>query len=151
MKELYIEKSIEIEAPAGHVWKILTDPNISREWIRTWWYDFDVLESDWRQGSPVLWKLCNGDTAAEGIIVLAEPYWELVFNCNALETDFEKQEIFSFKLREIEDITLLAVKIGNFADSADHEACFPISVENWDRSLAKIKSLAESTVKAARF
>lgn len=151
MTKLFIEKSIEIYAPAGNVWKTLTDPNISREWIRSWWYEFDVLESDWRPGSPVLWKLCNGDLGAEGIVIKSEPYWELAFTVNMNDRNLGQKEMLAFKLREIEDVTLLAVSIGDFSSSAAHEALYPAAVDNWDKSLSKIKSLTESTVKAVRF
>ncbi|MBC7848745.1 MAG: SRPBCC domain-containing protein [Chitinophagaceae bacterium] len=147
MKNLYLEKSIEIEAPAGKVWNVLTDPNLSRDWIRTWWHEFDVLESDWQAGSAVLWKMCNGSVGAEGILLVSEPYWDLAFTFSVLGAGFEKQEIISFKLREINDTTLLAVTVGNFGDSPEHEACFPGAVDSWNKSLPKIKNLAEVRVK----
>ena len=148
MKKLFIEKSVDIDAPAGRVWKTLTDPNISREWIRTWWPEFDVLESDWQPGSPVLWRLCNGTVGGEGIVVVSEPYWELSYNFKALEAPFEKEEVINFKLREINEVTLLAISIGNFGDSPEHEACYAGAVDAWNKSLPKIKKLCEEKVTA---
>ena len=147
MKNLFIEKSVEIEASAGRVSKILTDPNISREWIRTWWPEFDVLESDWQPGSPVLWRLCNGQIGGEGMVVVSEPYWELIYNFSPKECDFRQSEVIAFKLREINDVTLLAITVGNFGDSAQHEACYSIAVDNWNKTLPKLKALAEERVR----
>lgn len=143
-KTLFIEKSIEIDAPAGKVWRALTHPDSSREWIRTWWPEFDVLESTWQPGAPVLWRLCNGTIGGEGLVVIAEPYWELAYNFKALDSSFDKQEVLQFRLREINDTTLLAVSIGDFADSPDHEACYSGAVDGWNKALPKLKTIAES-------
>lgn len=147
-KTLFIDKSIEIDAPAGRVWKILTHPDDSREWIRTWWPEFDLLESIWQPGAPVLWRLCDGTIGAEGIVVISEPYWELAYSFKILGTNFEKQEALQFKLREINDVTLLAISIGDFGDSSQHEACYTGAVDAWNKSLPKIKSLSEARTQA---
>jgi uncharacterized protein YndB with AHSA1/START domain len=149
MKKLFIEKSVDIEASAGRVWKILTDPNISREWIRTWWPEFDVLESDWQPGSPVLWKLCDGSLGAQGIVVISEPYWDLAYTIQVVGAAPEKQEAITFKLREINDVTLLAVSVGDFGDTPAHESCYPGAVDSWNKSLPKIKNLCEQKVSVA--
>jgi len=56
MKPLFVQKTIRINAPVSKVWKVLTDVNLTRHWIRLMWTGFLSLESDWKLGSEVLWK-----------------------------------------------------------------------------------------------
>jgi uncharacterized protein YndB with AHSA1/START domain len=56
MPKVFVEKSIEINAPASKVWEALT----KREQTDTWAVEFSSggpqfhIESDWKLGSPVL-------------------------------------------------------------------------------------------------
>ena len=50
MGKLFVEKAIEIHAPASKVWDVLTNPALTREWIKEWWPDLVILESDWNGG-----------------------------------------------------------------------------------------------------
>ena len=47
-----VEDVIEINAPMEKVWEALTSP----EWTRKYMFNCAV-ESDWKPGSPVLWKM----------------------------------------------------------------------------------------------
>lgn len=54
---LFVEKTIEITAPAANVWDVLT----TREQTAEWAPEFAggakfYIESEWIPGSPVLWK-----------------------------------------------------------------------------------------------
>ena len=62
MEKLFVEKTVDINAPASEVWEVLTNPVLSKEWIKEWWPDFEILESEWKEGSPVIWKIKNGIT-----------------------------------------------------------------------------------------
>src|ERR1700722_6414164 len=58
MTELSIRKSIDVVAPVETLWKILTDSAFIPQ------YMFGcVVETDWKPGSPLLWK-----GAADGIL-----------------------------------------------------------------------------------
>ena len=50
--EMKVENSIQIKAPMARVWAALTDP----EWTKKYMFNCAV-ESDWKVGSPVLWKM----------------------------------------------------------------------------------------------
>jgi hypothetical protein len=57
MSKLFVDKSIQINAPAAKVWEVLTE----REYTGKWAPEFSrgssfYLESDWKLGSPVVWK-----------------------------------------------------------------------------------------------
>jgi len=51
-KEMKVENSIQIKAPIDSVWTALTEP----EWTKKYMFNCAV-ESDWKVGSPVLWKM----------------------------------------------------------------------------------------------
>ena len=51
-KEMKVEDIIEIDAPMEKVWEALTSP----EWTKKYMFNCAV-ESDWKLGSPVLWKM----------------------------------------------------------------------------------------------
>lgn len=143
MRRLFIEKAIIIDAHISEVWKVLTDPQLSKQWIQEWWPELETLESDWRPGSPVVWKLKDGQTGADGKVTIADPYTMLSFSFRANEPNTDKQEIITYKLEERENHTYLLVTVGDFGDTPDHELCYPGAVESWDRSLPKIKALSE--------
>ncbi len=69
MIEPYIEKAVEIDAPAATVWKILTDNTYIPQ------YMFGCLaETDWQPGSPLLWKgAADGKLYVKGQIVATDP------------------------------------------------------------------------------
>lgn len=143
MRRLFIEKAIIIDAHISDVWKVLTDPQQSKQWIQEWWPELETLESDWRPGSPVVWKLKDGQTGADGKVTIADPYTMLSFSFRANEPNTDKQEIITYKLEERENHTYLLVTVGDFGDTPDHELCYPGAVESWEKSLPKIKELSE--------
>ena len=51
-KEMKVEDTISIDAPVEKVWEALTSP----EWTKKYMFNCAV-ESDWKPGSPVLWKM----------------------------------------------------------------------------------------------
>lgn len=143
MAKLFVEKAIEIHAPAFKVWEVMTNPTITREWIREWWPDLVTLESDWKAGSPMLWKLPDGIIGAEGTISVVEPYTTLRFSFKANDPTSTKREELTYSLEERDGHTKLSVSVGDFGDTPEHELCYPGAVEAWNRSLPKIKELAE--------
>src|SRR5574341_267649 len=50
-KGLIAKASISINAPVGKVWDALTDPEVIRQYM----FGTNVI-SDWKQGSPIVWK-----------------------------------------------------------------------------------------------
>ena len=57
MPKLFVEKTIEINAPASTVWDVLTNPEQTSEWAPEFAGGAEFrIESDWKLGSPVLWR-----------------------------------------------------------------------------------------------
>jgi uncharacterized protein YndB with AHSA1/START domain len=143
MRKLFVEKSIEINAPASRVWEVLTNPDLTKAWIKQWWPDLRILESDWKSGSPMLWRLADGIIGAEGTVSMVEPYTMLRFSFKVNDPTTSKQEDLTYRLEERDGQTKLSVSVGDFGDTLEHELCYPGAVEAWNRSLPKIKELAE--------
>src|ERR1700733_7714910 len=65
MTERFIRKTVEIDAPTGTLWKILTD----NEFIPQYMFGC-IAETDWKPGSPLLWKgAADGKLYVKGHIV----------------------------------------------------------------------------------
>ena len=69
-KGLVAKASISISAPADKVWNALTNPDV----IRRYMFGTTVV-SDWREGSPIVWKGAWQGTTYEdkGVILKLKP------------------------------------------------------------------------------
>ena len=66
MSKFSIEKSIEINAPVARVWRVFTDPVLTRQMGGEY-------VSDWRVGSSFGWKTLEGEVVTNGTIMKIEP------------------------------------------------------------------------------
>src|SRR5579864_1396832 len=73
MPELFVKKSVEINAPASKIWDVLTRPEFTRQWISNFGGIDGEIVSDWALGSPVLWKGADGTPLVEGNVTAVEP------------------------------------------------------------------------------
>src|ERR1700684_4036236 len=75
MTALLIRKSIEVDASASTLWKVLTE----NEFIRQYMFGCNA-ESDWRVDSPLLWKgAADGILYVKGHVVSIDPPQRLVY------------------------------------------------------------------------
>lgn len=143
MRQIFVEQAIIIDAHISEVWKVLTEPALTKQWIHTWWPELDELQSDWKQDSPVVWKLQDGSTGADGKVHEVQAPNHLVYNFRINEPNTSKQEIITYKLEERDNHTYLLITAGDYGDTPEHEQCFPGAQEGWEKSISKIKELAE--------
>lgn len=144
MAQQLVEKSIVIHASAKSIWDVLTDSHLSREWIQTWWPEIQTVESTWRYGEPIIWKLKNGAQGARGTVTTSHPYIELQFTFRVNDPDsIPKTEHIHYELEQGKGLILLHVKVGNFGDTLEDEACYAGAIESWNKALPKIRELAE--------
>lgn len=122
---------------------MLTNPDLTKEWIKEFWPDFGILESDWKSGSPMLWKVADGKIGAEGEVSAVKPYTVLRFSFRVNDPNTSKQEDLTYRLEERDGHTGLSISMGDFGDTPEHELCYPGAAEGWDKALPKIKELAE--------
>ena len=149
MSKLFVDQSIAINAPAEKVWEILTE----REYTAKWAPEFSGgspfhIESDWKFGSPVLWKDSEYKTIVEGNVTALEPPKLLrftVFDTRSERPRVTAEDGITCQLSEENGKTRLRVLQGNFSVMPDGEKYRDMSVEIWKRVLRKVKELAERT------
>ena len=144
MKPLFVQKTIRINAPVSKVWKVLTDVNLTRHWIRLMWTGFLSLESDWKLGSEVLWKGVGEKTEFYGKVLSVKITKLLEYNFILNNPEISKEEIITYELEKNDKYTILTISMGNFGVTSEHELCYPRALDGWKKALPTIKTLAES-------
>ena len=147
MSKLFVDKSIEINAPAEKVWEVLTE----REYTTQWAPEFNGgsqfhLESEWRLGSPVFWKDSAGKIIVEGNVTALE--FEKLLRFTVFDTRSKRPPVtdadgITYQLSEENGKTSLQILQGDFSVMPEGEKYRDMSAEVWDRVLPKVKELAE--------
>jgi uncharacterized protein YndB with AHSA1/START domain len=149
MVERFIHKTVEINVPAGALWKILTD----NEFIPQYMFGCNA-ETDWKPGSPLLWKgAADGKLYVKGEIVTFAPpqlleYTVIDPNNPALADIPENYLTISFTVSARgENASTLEIKQGDFTAVANGEQRYNDTVGGDDFLLVAIKKLAEAQAK----
>jgi uncharacterized protein YndB with AHSA1/START domain len=132
----------EIDAPRDKVWTALTDPQQIKEYM----FGSEVV-TDWKQGSPIVWKgeYEGNKYEDKGEIVEIEPERRLkVTHFSPLSGQEDRPENYHTLLYELEERggkTHVSLSQDNNAskEAAEH------SEANWERMLAGLKQVAERT------
>ena len=147
MSKLFVEKTIEINAPASKVWDALTNPESTSEWATEFSGGAKFhIESDWKPGSPVLWKEQDGKVIVEGNVTAVVPYTFLrftVFDVRGEKPPVTEEDGITYKLTEHSGKTTFRLLQGDFSVMPEGEKFHHLSAEVWDRVLPKVKALAE--------
>ncbi len=147
MPKLFVEKTIEINAPASKVWDVLTRREQTGEWAPEFSGGAQFhIDSDWNLGSPVLWKGQDGNVIVEGEVTALEPNTFLrftVFDVRWEKPPVTEEDGITYELTEQSGKTTLRLLQGDFSVMAEGEKYHRLSAEVWDRVLPKIKALAE--------
>jgi uncharacterized protein YndB with AHSA1/START domain len=147
MEKLFVNKTIEINAPASKVWNALTEREYTDQWVLefTGGSEFHI-ESDWKLGSPVLWTGQDGSVIVQGNITALEPLKFLrftVFDVRSEKPPVTDEDGITYELIEQNSKTQLNISQGDFSTMAEGEKYRDLSAEIWDRVLLKVKALAE--------
>lgn len=146
MTELFIRKAIEIGAPAATVWKVLTD----NEFIHQYMFGCRA-ETDWKPGSPLLWKGAPDDKLyVKGHVVSVEAPYRLVYT--VIDPNSTIADIPSNYLTMIYDLkershgaSLLEIAQGDFNAVENGEQRYKDSLGDGEDAILKgIKNLAEA-------
>ena len=142
---LVIKNSIVINAPAAHVWKVLTVPKYTKEYM----YDCEAL-SDWKVGSPLLWKGAqDGKIYVKGVVTVYREYTEIRYtvidpNDATLEDIPSNYTTVTYELRETNGVTTFFVTQGDFGKIKNGERRWHDAMKSgWDSVVKKIKEVAE--------
>ncbi|NRD77951.1 SRPBCC domain-containing protein [Bacillus sp. BRMEA1] len=149
MGKLFVDETIEINAPVAKVWDAITQ----RENTDKWALEFSSggpefhIESIWELGSPVYWKGQDGTVIVEGNVTALEPNQLLRFTVFDVRME-ERPEVteedgITFRLSEENGKTHLHILQGDFSSMENGKFYRDSSAVIWDRVLPKIKELSE--------
>jgi len=149
MSKLFVDQSIEINAPASNVWRVLTERASTAKWANEFSGGSPFhIESDWNPGSPVLWKDSEGKTIVEGNVSALQPQKLLrftVFDVRSEKPPVTEEDGITYQLSEENGKIILHVLQGDFSAIPEGEKYRDMSADVWARVLPKVKELAEST------
>lgn len=131
-----LKHSVEIDAPPNEVWRVLTTPELVREWACAY-RDGLSIRTTWREGEAVTWKTPDGATHASGEVVAFRPGKLLKF-----EYASDPRGAFSdtFEIVATDDRTCLEVTTGPLDDES-----LKALERRFEEAAREIKSLAEES------
>ena len=136
MPHSFIEKSIDINAPVSKVWRVFTDPVLTRQLGGEY-------VSEWKIGSSFSWKGLDGQLLTRGEIVTIEP--EKILQHKLLSTDTTSPEyvisVITYKFKEENGRTTIQAR-EDFSHTVDDEK-YDEAIEGWDAALQSVKEIAE--------
>jgi len=139
-----LKRSLEIDAPPNEVWRVLTTPELVREWAAAY-LDGISIRTSWREGDPVTWKAPDGATTASGTIVAFQPGKLLKFEYPAGGEDRSWARADVYEIQSMDRGTRLDVTTGPLED-ADFKALEGPATQ----AIREIKSLAEESAQIHR-
>lgn len=148
MEKLFVDRSIDIDAPAPKVWNALTTDNSTDGWAFLFARggpQFQI-ESAWKLGSPVYWRGQDGSILLEGNVTAFEKNKLLrftVFDVRRARPHVSAEDGITYALTEHDGTTTLHVAQGDYSGMDEGEKRCRLSGAIWDRVLPKIKELAE--------
>jgi uncharacterized protein YndB with AHSA1/START domain len=133
MSRLFIEKSIEINAPASRVWRVFTDPALTRKMGGEY-------ASAWKVGSPFGWKGLNGTMLTNGTITKIVPgkllQHELFNSVGSINS------VITYEFSEADRVTTVHAREDFNQPVTDREIAE--AAEGWDAALLAVKAVAEN-------
>lgn len=136
-----IKRTAEINAGKENVWDILTNSELTSKWAGAFGEGVYV-ETDWKQGSQVLWKDKTGDTGARGIVTTHQPQSKLVVSffdeIESMDGEVPGEYSENYSLSEKDGKTILHFEAGPL--SLMHVKSHS---ELWDKAVVLIKEMAE--------
>lgn len=148
MQPLFVENTIQINAPVSAVWNVLVNPEETKK------YMFGCAAvSDWQPGSELLWQAdYEGKEMVfvKGMIVHIEPGKILsytVFDPNGTLEDIQENYLtVTYLLKDENGTTSLHVSQGDFSKAGDGEKRYQDVYNNgdgWNPILIQVKKIAE--------
>lgn len=131
--------SLEINAAPHEVWRVLTTPELVREWAAAY-IDGISIRTSWREGEPVAWKGPDGSTRAKGAVAAYWPEKLLKFDYDAGPIAERRSFSDTFEIRQEGGKTRLQLTTGPL-DKADFDAL----KRPTQQAIEEIKSLAEES------
>jgi uncharacterized protein YndB with AHSA1/START domain len=132
MSKVSIEKSIQINAPVSQVWRVFTDPTLTRlmggEYV-----------SDWEVGSSLGWKGLDGEMLTQGTIMKIEP--ERLLQHTLLNSVGSTGSVITYEFDEKNKVTTVQAREDFTNPIIDDE--YEDAAEGWEAALRALKETAE--------
>jgi uncharacterized protein YndB with AHSA1/START domain len=132
MSKFVIEKSIEINAPVSTVWRVFTDPALTRklggEYV-----------SDWKVGSAFGWKSLDGTMLTKGTVLNIGP--EKLLQHALLNSVGPIDSVVTYEFDENEGATTVHAQEEFANPISDKE--YRDAAQAWDAALRLLKDTAE--------
>jgi uncharacterized protein YndB with AHSA1/START domain len=144
MAESVVERSVKIDAATADVWRVFTDPAVTRlmggEYV-----------SDWQVGSSFSWQGLDGTRLTRGIILQIEAEKLLQHNLFAVDDPGGEEgapvvSVITYRLHPVDAQTILIGR-EEFALPLDEQA-YADAMEGWEIALKSVKDLAENNREA---
>jgi uncharacterized protein YndB with AHSA1/START domain len=132
MSNQFVESSIEINAPVSKVWRVFTDPILTREMGGEY-------VSDWKVGSSFGWQGPDGQMLTNGSIVNIEP--EKLLQHNLFGPDGSALSVITYEFSGQNGHTTIRAR-EDFSHPVDDEAYFD-AIAGWEAALHAVKEIAE--------
>lgn len=135
MEKSFIEKVVNIKAPVENVWRVFTEPAITRktggEYI-----------TDWQKGSTLNWKGVDGNIHTHGVILQIEP--RKLLRHNLLSSDKQRRimSVITYRFHQVNQLTTVYAREEFNSPLQDSE--YTEAVQGWDKALKAVKETAES-------
>jgi len=132
----FVEKSIEINVPVSKVWRVFTDPILTR-------HMGGEYVSEWKVGSSFSWKGLDGQILTNGSILKIEPEKFLqhnLFSSDAASTG-SVISVITYEFHEMNGRTTIRAREDFLHPINDEE--YAAAMNGWDAALYSVKEIAE--------
>ena len=136
-----ITKSILIKANLHNVWRVFTDPDVTKKLG-------GIYISTWKEGESLGWKGEDGKMYTHGIILELQPDRLIKHSLLDMKTKSRVTSVITYIFEEKDTQTLLSATEEFTFDMREEQ--FEEAVEGWDMALDSVKELAEKTNKEDR-
>jgi uncharacterized protein YndB with AHSA1/START domain len=127
-----IEKSIEIHTPVSKVWRVFTDPALTKQMGGEY-------VSDWKVGSSFGWKAADGKMVTNGTILKIET--EKFLQQTLFNSVGSIDSVITYEFGENGHATILHAREEFSKPITDQE--YADAVTGWDAALLAVKETAE--------
>jgi uncharacterized protein YndB with AHSA1/START domain len=134
MPNQFVESSVAIHAPVSKVWRVFTDPILTREMGGEY-------ASDWKVGSSFGWKSSEGQMLTNGSILKLES--EKLLQHNLFNTDGSVLSVITYEFSEANGVTTIHAR-EDFSEPID-DAAQVDALAGWDAALHAVREIAEKT------
>jgi uncharacterized protein YndB with AHSA1/START domain len=134
MAKKIITQAIEIKAPVNKIWRVFTDPKVTRQMGGEY-------VTDWKAGSAFGWKGSDGKMYTHGSILQIEKERLLKHNLFEPKQKEKVLSVITYNFEEKGDRTFIRAQEELNYDMTDQQ--YNDAIEGWEAALALLKQTSE--------